>query len=66
MIKIIVNIPDAKTDNIIKRIQETHGFHDEFFYTLFLTGGVSRYEELYEKYEETVIVLLGYGDVWNF
>lgn len=56
MIKILVNIPDDETDNIIKCIQETHRTLDEIFYTLFLTGSVSRYEELYEKYEETLIV----------
>lgn len=56
IIKILVNIPDDEVDNIIKCIQETQGFYDEIFYTLFLTGGVSRYEELYEKYGETLVV----------
>lgn len=56
MIKILVNIPDAEADNIIKCIQETHRILDEIFYTLFLAGDVSRYEELYEKYGEMLIV----------
>lgn len=56
MIKILLNTPDTEMDNIIKTLQESHNFCDEIFYVLFITGGVDRYPELYDKYNESLIV----------